>query len=47
MLTNIMLFWIGSTLNAPTWYWVIWWIATAIYIIRAFWHMFKAGMEAK
>ncbi len=47
MLTNFMLFWIGTKLNAPTWYWVCWWVAMTLYIIRLLWNMYKAGMEAK
>lgn len=46
MITNAMLFWIGSTLNAPTWYWWCWWIKMIINFIQLLWGMYKAGRDS-
>lgn len=43
MLGLAMLFWVGSNFNAPTWYWVCWWIAVGVKVIQYGWGMFKAG----
>ena len=45
MLTLMMLFWIGTKFDAPTWYWVCWWISVIFKVIQFGWGMFKAGTD--
>ena len=34
MLALMMLFWIGTKFDAPTWYWVCWWISVIFKVIQ-------------
>ena len=37
-----MLFWLGSQMNAPGWFWCFWWIGVAFNVIE-----FCAGLANK
>lgn len=43
MLGLIMLFWIGTILNAPKWYWVCWCICMSMKVIKFGWDMYEIG----
>lgn len=43
MLTFAMLFWIGTELDAPTWYWCCLWTLMGFRIIKFGFEMFKGG----
>ena len=43
MLSLLMLWWLGQTLGAPVWFWVLWWINVVIVVARFAWDMYKAG----
>ena len=45
MLTLMMLFWVGTKIDAPTWYWVCWWIVEVLKVIQFGWGMFRAGTD--
>ena len=45
MLTLAMLFWIGYTLSAPTWYWWCWGISVFFIIIKFGISMYKEGSK--
>lgn len=45
MICLAMLFWIGYTLSAPTWYWWCWGILIFMQIIKFGWSMYKKGQE--
>lgn len=45
MLTAIMLFWIGQTLNAPAWYWWLWGIYSAITLLQFGVNAYKRGKK--
>lgn len=45
MLTLAMLFWIGTKLGAPSWYWWCWGICAAIRFVQFAWGMYKAGAK--
>ena len=45
MLGLAMLFWIGSKLDAPNWYWLCWWIGAVLSIGKFGWSMYKAGAD--
>lgn len=45
MLALMMLFWIGTKFDAPTWYWVCWWISVIFKVIQFGWGMFKTGSD--
>lgn len=47
MLYLIMLFWIGKTLAAPTWFWVIWALSVGWKLANSVVAIFNAGKESK
>lgn len=46
MLSLIMFCWIGSALNAPSWYWWLCVIAVIKIVVNFAWSMYKAGRDA-
>lgn len=47
MLYLAMMFWVGLTLNAPTWYWWVWGVSLFIKIIQYGYSMYKQGRDNK
>lgn len=45
MLYLAMLAWIGSTLSAPIWYWVLWWIMFSFKVISFLLDVIIKGIE--
>ena len=45
MLNLAMLFWIGYTMSAPTWYWWCWGICAFWLVIKFGMSMYKKGSE--
>ena len=46
MLELFMLYWIGSVLNAPTWYSVFWWILVSIKAIQFCHTLYAKGRDS-
>ena len=47
MLFSVMLFWIGYTLTAPTWFWWCWGIIAAIQLFKFGKAIYDLGKKSK